>query len=153
MMNKIFEIIEAKKIFDIGLNKFEILIHPKSYVHAIVKLKNGLIKIIAHDTTMKIPIFNSQYSSKKIINSKKLDLKKLNNLDFRFANQKKFPINEKTKVIPKNIYAATKKINEEIGEDLSKISNMKVIGLRFFTVYGKYGRPDMFVFKYLESLI
>ena len=70
-----------------------------------------------------------------------------------YGDQKKFPINEKTKIIPKNIYAATKKVNEEIGEDLSKISNMKVIGLRFFTVYGKYGRPDMFVFKYLESLI
>ena len=44
MMNKIFEIIEAKKIFDIELNKFEILIHPKSYIHAIVKLKNWINK-------------------------------------------------------------------------------------------------------------
>ena len=44
MMNKIFEVIEAKKIFDIELKKFDILIHPKSYVHAIIKLKNGLIK-------------------------------------------------------------------------------------------------------------
>tara|TARA_Y100001970_G_C14220489_1_gene852371 strand:+ start:779 stop:1753 length:975 start_codon:yes stop_codon:yes gene_type:complete len=70
-----------------------------------------------------------------------------------YGDQKKFPINEKMKAIPKNIYAATKKINEEIGEDLSKITDMKVIGLRFFTVYGKYGRPDMFVFRYLESLI
>ena len=70
-----------------------------------------------------------------------------------YGDQKKFPINEKTKITPKNIYAATKKINEEIGEDLSKITEMKVIGLRFFTVYGKYGRPDMFVFKYLNSLI
>ena len=43
LMNKVFEIIEAKKIFDIDLDKFEILIHPKSYIHAIVKLKNGLI--------------------------------------------------------------------------------------------------------------
>ena len=44
LMNKIFEIIEARKIFDIELKKFDILIHPKSYIHAIVKLKNGLIK-------------------------------------------------------------------------------------------------------------
>ena len=36
---------------------------------------------------------------------------------------------------------------------MSKITKMQVIGLRFFTVYGKYGRPDMFIFKYLESLI
>ena len=39
-MNKIFEIIEAKKIFNIDLKKFDILIHPKSYIHAIVKFKN-----------------------------------------------------------------------------------------------------------------
>ena len=90
-----------------------------------------------------------------------INLSKINNVKkFIFASsssvygdQKKFPINEKTKVFPKNIYSATKKINEEIGEDISKISNMKIIGLRFFTVYGKYGRPDMFIYKYLESLI
>ena len=70
-----------------------------------------------------------------------------------YGDQKKFPTNEKMKVVPKNIYAATKKINEEIGEDLSNITEMKVIGLRFFTVYGKYGRPDMFIFKFLDSLI
>ena len=65
LMNKIFEIIEAKKIFDIELSKFDILIHPKSYIHAIIKLKNGLIKIIAHDTDMKIPISNSIYIGDK----------------------------------------------------------------------------------------
>ena len=62
LMNKIFEIIEAKKIFDIQLDKFQILIHPKSYIHAIIKLKNGLIKIISHDTSMKVPIYNSIYT-------------------------------------------------------------------------------------------
>ena len=61
LMNKIFELIEAKKMFDLELDKFDILIHPKSYIHAIVKFKNGLIKIIAHDTDMKIPIYNSIY--------------------------------------------------------------------------------------------
>ena len=75
MINKVFEIIEAKKIFKISYNKLAIIIHPKSYVHAIIKFKNGLTKIIVHDTNMKIPIFNSLYSSKKNINSKKLDFK------------------------------------------------------------------------------
>ena len=95
MMNKIFEIIEAKKIFDIGLNTFEILIHPKSYVHAIVKLKNGLIKIIAHDTDMKIPISNSIYMSdnnQNFIKSKKINIDILNSLNFQKANIKKFPV-------------------------------------------------------------
>ena len=50
LMNKVFEVIEAKKIFNIDLDKFDILIHPKSYIHAIVKFKNGLIKLVAHDT-------------------------------------------------------------------------------------------------------
>ena len=95
MMNKIFEIIEAKKIFDIELNKFEILIHPKSYVHAIVKLKNGLIKIIAHDTDMKIPISNSIYmgdNAQNFIKSKKINMNILNSLNFQKARIKKFPV-------------------------------------------------------------
>ncbi len=95
MMNKIFEIIEAKKIFNIGLNKFEILIHPKSYVHAIVKLKNGLIKIIAHDTDMKIPISNSIYmgdNNRNFIKSKKININILNSLNFQKVRIQKFPV-------------------------------------------------------------
>ena len=92
MMNKVFEIIEAKKIFNISYKKLSILIHPKSYVHAIIKLKNGLTKIIVHDTSMKIPIFNSLYSSSNIINSKNIDLKTLNNLDFKTVDYRRFPL-------------------------------------------------------------
>ena len=95
LMNKIFEIIEAQKIFDIELSKFDILIHPKSYIHAIVKFKNGLIKIIAHDTNMKIPISNSIYMGEKnqnFIRSKKIDLNILNSLNFQHADIKKFPV-------------------------------------------------------------
>ena len=95
MMNKIFEILEAKKIFNIDVNKFEILIHPRSYIHAIVKLKNGLIKIIAHDTDMKIPITNSIYMGDNIQNfvkSKKININILNSLSFQKARIKKFPV-------------------------------------------------------------
>ena len=95
LMNKIFEIIEAKKIFDIELKKFDILIHPKSYIHAIVKLKNGLIKIIAHDTDMQIPICNSIYmgsANNKFIKSKKIDLNILNTLSLQNVNTKKFAV-------------------------------------------------------------
>ncbi len=92
MMNKTFEVIEAKKVFNVPYKKLSIIIHPKSYVHAILKLKNGLTKIIVHDTNMKIPIFNSLYSTNKVINSKKLDLKILNNLNFQDIDLKRFPI-------------------------------------------------------------
>ena len=103
LMNKIFEIIEAKKIFNIELNKIKILIHPKSYIHAIVKFKNGLIKIVAHDTNMKIPIFNSIYfKDKKYIKTNKIDLKILNNLQFSEVSSKMFPLIKILNKIPKS---------------------------------------------------
>ena len=92
MMNKAFEIIEAKKIFNIPYKKLSIIIHPKSYVHAILKFKNGLTKMIIHDTNMKIPIFNSLYSYNKTIDSKNLNLKILNNLNFQDIDLNRFPI-------------------------------------------------------------
>ena len=103
LMNKVFEIIEAKKIFNIELKKFKILIHPKSYVHAIVKLKNGLIKIVAHDTDMKIPITNSLYlNENKFIKTKKINVKILNNLTLTEVNKKQFPLIKLLKAVPKN---------------------------------------------------
>ena len=69
LMNKVFEVIEAKKIFNISYKKISILIHPSSYIHAIVKFKNGITKILIHDPDMKIPIINSIYQ-KKLIQSK-----------------------------------------------------------------------------------
>ncbi len=103
LMNKVFEIIEAQKIFNIELKKFKILIHPKSYVHAIVKLKNGLIKIVAHDTDMKIPITNSLYlNENKFIKTKKINVKILNNLKLTEVNKKQFPLIKLLKAVPKN---------------------------------------------------
>ena len=102
MMNKVFEIIEAKKIFNLSYKKLSILIHPKSYVHAIIKFKNGLTKIVAHDTNMKIPIFNSLYSSNNFINSKKLNLKILNNLEFKEINYKRFSVIKILNKLPEN---------------------------------------------------
>ena len=93
MMNKVFEIIEAKKIFDLKYNQLEILIHPKSYLHAIVKLNNGLSKFLIHDTNMTIPIFNSLYhDNNKNIRSNTLDLKILNNLKLSQVDKNRFPV-------------------------------------------------------------
>ena len=93
MMNKVFEVIEAKKIFNLSYDKISILTHPKSYVHAILKFTNGQIKILAHEPDMKIPIFNSLYGDdKKTIQSKKINLDILNNLELKFIKSKKFPL-------------------------------------------------------------
>ena len=61
MMNKILEVIEAQKIFDIPDNKIDIIIHPESLVHAIIEFKNGLKEFLYHDTSMVIPIVNALY--------------------------------------------------------------------------------------------
>ena len=92
MMNKVFEVIEAQRIFNLDIKKFKILIHPKSYLHAIIKFDNGTIKTLMHDTDMKIPIFNSIYlGSYKKLKTKNIDLSNLNNLNLSFPDENKFP--------------------------------------------------------------
>jgi len=93
LMNKVFEVIEAKNIFNINYKKISILTHPKSYIHAIVKFENGLTKILAHDPDMKIPIYNSLYNDEqKNLDSKPLNLDVLNSLNLKKVNLKKFPL-------------------------------------------------------------
>ena len=91
MMNKVFEIIEAKKIFNLKYEQLEVLVHPSSYVHAITKFNDGMIQIIAHDTNMTIPIFNSIYDNQtKKIKTDELNIKKLNFLNFKKVDTNKF---------------------------------------------------------------
>jgi len=92
MMNKVFEIIEAKKIFNLDYKQLEILTHPKSYLHAIVKFNNGLSKLLVHDTNMTIPIFNSVYfNTNKRLKSKNIDIQSLNNLNLKKIDNIRFP--------------------------------------------------------------
>ena len=93
MMNKIFEVIETQKIFNLSKSKIAILIHEDSYLHALVKFKNGITKLLVHDTNMEIPIFNTLYDDeKRFLKTKKLDLNKLNSLKLHHINKKKFPV-------------------------------------------------------------
>ena len=92
MMNKVFEVIEAKNIFNLDYKKISILTHPKSYIHALVKFEDGLTKILAHDPDMKIPIYNSIYSSDtKFMKTNSLNLRILNNLELSEVDRNKFP--------------------------------------------------------------
>ncbi len=92
MMNKILEFAEAQKLFNIPNKKLEILIHPESLVHAIIKLKNGLVKFVYHETSMKIPIINAIFDGNLQI-SNYLGTKKnfIKNLTFSKVNPKIFP--------------------------------------------------------------
>jgi len=103
LMNKVFEIIEAKKIFNYKYSQLKILIHPASYVHAIIKFNNGLTKMLIHDTNMKIPIFNSFYSKhEKKIQTLKLNFNLLNKLNFTNVDSAKFPVVKILKKMPHN---------------------------------------------------
>ena len=107
LMNKVFEVIEAKNIFNIAYNKISILTHPSSYVHALVMFKSGVTKLLIHEPDMKIPIHNSIYYSnnnflKKNINSKSLNFKIINNLDLKNVNVKKFPTIGLLKKLPES---------------------------------------------------
>ncbi len=94
LMNKFFELIEASKIFNLPMNKFDIIIHPKSYVHALVNFKNGLSKILIHDTQMEIPIFNSIFYKTREIYKKNKDInfQKLNGENFIKPSNSVFPL-------------------------------------------------------------
>jgi UDP-glucuronate 4-epimerase len=68
-----------------------------------------------------------------------------------YGENKNFPLKESEELNPKNIYAVSKKLNEEIAETYHKISKINFIGLRFFTIYGEWGRPDMFMYKLFKA--
>ena len=93
LMNKIFEVSEAQKLFNLPQNKIDIIIHPNSLVHAIIELKNGFKKLIYHETSMKIPLANAIFDGKLDIskiysNKKKIEFE---NLIFRKVDKKIFP--------------------------------------------------------------
>ena len=54
---------------------------------------------------------------------------------------------------PISLYAATKKSNELMAHTYSHLYNIETIGLRFFTVYGPWGRPDMAMFLFTDAII
>ncbi len=66
----------------------------------------------------------------------------------------KMPFSEKESVNhPLSLYAATKKSNELMAHSYSYLFNLPTTGLRFFTVYGPWGRPDMALFKFTRSIL
>ena len=88
-------------------------------------------------------------------NCKKFNVKKLifASSSSVYGAEKKIPyIENHSKTKPIQLYAATKLSNEILASTYSRIFNMKIIGLRFFTVYGPWGRPDMALFKFMKKI-
>tara|TARA_A100001015_G_scaffold38654_1_gene42451 strand:- start:374 stop:1540 length:1167 start_codon:yes stop_codon:yes gene_type:complete len=154
MMNKVFEVVEAKHIFNLSYNKISILTHPSSYVHAIVKFQNGIIKIIAHDTTMTIPIYNTINSSENsVIKTENLNIERLNNLKLKKVNFKQFPLVKILRKLPQKIslfetvlvsindYLVNLYLNKKISYNQLQVLLVQFINHKVFVKYKKM-RPN-----------
>jgi UDP-glucuronate 4-epimerase len=139
------DITNAKKVSSLFKNnKFDIVIHmaaqpgvrysiinPNAYFSSNIE---GFLNIIENCNLSKVKMFFFASSSSV------------------YGDQKKYPLKENYNLNPNNIYSHTKKNNEDVAEDISGISKMKIVALRFFTIYGNYARPDMFIYKFLNFL-
>jgi 1-deoxy-D-xylulose-5-phosphate reductoisomerase len=123
LMNKILEVIEASLIFNFPINKFEIIIHPQSLIHAIIKFRNGLSTMLYHDNDMKIPIANSLYDNFYINND--------TNNKF-FLNKNLFFYNPNIKKLPSIRILGLKKVLNETGFILINVIN-EILVEKFLT--------------------
>ena len=87
LMNKVLELTEALKLFPFDLEKYEIIVHPQSLVHAIVKFKNGTTYFLYHLPDMKIPIANAMFNKNFLYEKffkKELNIKHFSNQNLEF---------------------------------------------------------------------
>ncbi|APQ18517.1 NAD-dependent epimerase/dehydratase family protein [Maribacter hydrothermalis] len=128
------------------LEKFDIVVHlaaqagvrysisnPDAYIDSNI---NGFYNILKNCKEHSIKHFIYASSSSVYGNSDKIPFSTLD------------PVNE-----PISLYAATKKSNELLAHTYSHLYNLKTTGLRFFTVYGPWGRPDMAYYKFVKAIL
>ena len=108
------------------------LINPETYITTNI---NGFFNVINSAHINKVDKFIYASSSSVYGESSSVPFKETE------------PTNE-----PESLYAATKKSNELIAFSYSKLYNLNTVGLRFFTVYGPWGRPDMAYYKFANAL-
>lgn len=104
--------------------------NPDAYIESNI---NGFYNIL--DICRKYPVKHLIYASSSSV----------------YGNNKKIPFEEDDSVdLPISLYAATKKSNELMAFTYSHLYKIPTTGLRFFTVYGPYGRPDMAYFSFVD---
>jgi UDP-glucuronate 4-epimerase len=141
---KKIDILDYKKLITFfRRNKFDVIIHLAGQAGVRYSLINPNKYLDANITGfLNIIKASSQFKVKKIIYASSSSV---------YGESKKFPLKEDNILNPKNIYGTSKKINEEIAASYSNASKIDFIGLRFFTVYGEWGRPDMFLWKLFRA--
>tara|TARA_Y100000591_G_C21852720_1_gene712739 strand:+ start:803 stop:1765 length:963 start_codon:yes stop_codon:yes gene_type:complete len=105
--------------------------NPKAYINSNIE---GFINLISLSRKKKVKRFF--YASSSSV----------------YGDNNNFPLKETEVLNPKNFYGLTKKMNENIANMYFENYNFKSVGLRFFTVFGEWGRPDMFMIKYLNAV-
>lgn len=91
MMNKGFEVIEAKWLFDLNIDQIDVLVHPQSIVHSMVQFKDGSVKAQLGLPDMRLPIaYALSYPNRLNNNYERLDFLKFNQLNFEKPDINKF---------------------------------------------------------------
>ena len=140
-----FDLKDTKKIENLFRKfKFDLVLH----FAAQPGIRYSLINPKSYIDSNIIGFFNILESCKKN-KTKKLIFASSSSL---YGEQNKFPIKENIIGVQKNIYSLSKKQNEDMAKIYSNLYNLKIVGLRLFTVYGEWGRPDMFILKFLDAL-
>ena len=149
-----------KKYKNFVFNKVDII----NYAKLINTINNKKIDVIVHlaaQAGVRYSIINpNKYLDVNISGFmnliKAIKNKKINKFIYAssssvYGDSKKFPLKENDNLNPKNIYGLSKKINEEIANLKQYNFKINFIGLRFFTIFGEWGRPDMFMFKLFKA--
>ena len=149
-----------KKYKNFAFNKVDILNYAKLF-NTINNKKIDVIIHLAAQTGVRYSIINpNKYLDVNISGFmnliKAIKNKKINKFIYAssssvYGDSKKFPLKENDNLNPKNIYGLSKKINEEIANLKQYNFKINFIGLRFFTIFGEWGRPDMFMFKLFKA--
>jgi UDP-glucuronate 4-epimerase len=134
-IKKIFNNYNFKKVIHLAAQagvRYSIK-HPEKYIDVNI---NGFFNIIENSKSKKIKHF--VYASTSSV----------------YGFNENYPLKEDFSAChPAQIYAATKRSNELIAHSYSSLFNLPTTGLRFFTVYGPWGRPDMALFKFVSNII
>lgn len=109
------------------------LINPRAYIDSNI---TGFLNVL--EACRQVPVRHLVYSSSSSV----------------YGNQEKTPFSESDPVDePISLYAATKRSNELMGYTYAHLFGLAATGLRFFTVYGPWGRPDMAAYLFTKRIV
>tara|TARA_Y100001970_G_scaffold149443_1_gene183362 strand:+ start:2830 stop:3804 length:975 start_codon:yes stop_codon:yes gene_type:complete len=136
---------KVKLLKFIEINKIQIIIH--------LAAQAGVRYSITSPDTYFSSNLKGFYNVLEVSREKKIKHLIFASTSSVYGDSANFPLKEEFDTSePESFYAATKKCNEVMAYSYSAIYKINITGLRFFTVYGPYGRPDMALFKFIKAI-